>query len=111
MNDIELTAITPVRGTVLVHNIEQGEKRTRHGIIITDDDGKERGIRERWAQVYAKHPDVEEISVGQWILIKHGRWTRGINVVDQLGNRTTLRKVDWPEAVLLVSDDCPIDDA
>lgn len=109
MNEIEIRKITPVRDTVLVHNIEQGEKRTKHGIIITDDDGKERGIRERWAQVWAKHEDVDEVSVGQWVLIKHGRWTRGIDVVDGEGNRTTIRKVDWPDAVLLVSDNCPID--
>lgn len=108
MNPIE-SSITPVRGTVLVHNIEQGEKRTKAGIIITDDDGKERGIRERWAQVYAKHDGIDEVSVGQWVLVKHGRWTRGVDVVDGSGTKTTVRKVDWPDAVLLVSDSCPIE--
>lgn len=110
MMDIEIGGISPVRGTVLVHNIEEGERRTRHGIIITDDDGKERGIRERWAQVWAKHDDIDEVQVGQWVLIKHGRWTRGINVIDGDGNKTTVRKVDWPDAVLLVSEACPIDE-
>jgi len=40
-------AITPIKGKVLVHNIETGDKRTKSGIIILDDDGKDHGIRER----------------------------------------------------------------
>lgn len=106
----DINSVTPVRGTVLVHNIESGDKMTRGGIIILDDDGKERGIRERWAQVWAVHDDISEVEVGQWILIKHGRWTRGVDVTDHDGaSKTTIRKVDWPEAVLLVSDSNPLE--
>ena len=92
-----------------MHNIEEGEKRTKNGIIILDDNGKERGIRERWAQVYAKHPEIDEIAVGDWILIKHGRWTRGVDVRLNGQDRVTIRKVDWPDAVLLSSKECPIE--
>lgn len=107
MNGVETTGIKALRNKVLVHNIEQGQKRTKNGIIILDDDGKERGIRERWAQVYAIGPDVDDISVGQWVLIKHGRWSRGIDIsVD--GSKTTIRQVDYPDALLLVSDECPL---
>ena len=35
--------ITPIRDKVLVINIESGSKMTRGGIIVPDDDGKERG--------------------------------------------------------------------
>ncbi len=107
MNGIETNGIRALRSKVLVHNIEQGQKRTKNGIIILDDDGKERGIRERWAQVYAVGPDVDDISVGQWVLIKHGRWSRGIDIsVD--GSKTTIRQVDYPDALLLVSDESPL---
>ena len=106
---VEMSTLTPVRGTVLVHNIEQGNKVTRGGIIVLDDDGKERGIRERWAQVWAKHDEIDEIAVGDWILIKHGRWTRGVDVSDGAGGKVTIRKVDWPDAVLLSCAECPID--
>lgn len=108
MKTIEVNTITPLQGKVLVHNIEQGEKVTRGGLIITDDDGKERGIRERWAEIYAVGPDVDDLKVGQWILIKHGRWSRGINI-EQADQKTTVRQVDYPDAILLVSDSCPLD--
>ena len=95
--------IRPLKGKVLVHRMESGDKMTRGGIIVLDDDGKERGIRERWAQVFAVGPDIEDVKVNDWVLVKHGRWSRGIDV--GTGNdKTTIRQVDWPEAVLLVSD-------
>lgn len=105
---IEAGNIKALKGKLLVHNIEQGEKRTKGGIILLDDDGKERGIRERWAQVYAVGPDVDDISVGQWVLIKHGRWSRGIkiSVRDEVA---TIRQADYPDAILLVSDQCPLE--
>lgn len=95
--------IRPLKNKVLVHRVESGSKLTRHGIIIPDDDGKERGIRERWGQVYAVGSDVTDVKVGDWVLIKHGRWSRGIDVENN-GEKTTIRQIDWPEAVLLVSD-------
>jgi hypothetical protein len=98
--------ITPMRGKVLVHNIETGDKRTKSGIIILDDDGKDHGIRERWAQVYAVGPDVTDIQVGEWCLIKHGRWSRGVPFHTPQGV-VTVRLVDWPDAVLLAADEPP----
>lgn len=108
MKTIEIETLTALKGKVLVHNVEQGEKITRGGVIITDDDGKERGIRERWGQIYAVGPDVDDLTTGQWILIKHGRWSRGISVA-QDGVATTIRQVDYPDAILLVSDQNPLE--
>jgi len=108
MTKIEINEIRALKGKVLVHNIEQGERRTKNGIILLDDNGKERGIRERWAQVYALGPDVDDLSTGQWVLIKHGRWSRGIDIKDSQ-IETTIRQVDYPDAILLVSDECPIE--
>lgn len=105
---IEANEIKALRSKVLVHNIEQGEKRTKSGIILLDDDGKERGIRERWAQVYAVGPDVDDIAVGHWVLIKHGRWSRGIKISVQ-GEDVTIRQAEYPDAILLVSEECPIE--
>jgi co-chaperonin GroES (HSP10) len=109
MAAVEFNTLAPVRGTVLVHNIEEGEKRTRGGIIVLDDNGKERGIRERWAQVWMKHADIDEVEVGDWVLIKHGRWTRGIDVRGPDGVKVTIRKVDWPDAVIVGCAECPIE--
>ena len=105
---LDINDLRALKGKVLVNNIEQGEKRTKNGIIILDDNGKERGIRERWAQVYALGPNVDDLTIGQWVLIKHGRWSRGIDI-KTTEHATTIRQVDYPEAILLVSDDCPIE--
>jgi len=98
--------VRPMRDKVLVTNIESGGRVTRGGIIVPDDDGKERGIRPRWAEIYSVGEDVKDLSPGQWILISHGRWSRGVDVETAQG-KITLRQVDYPEAVLLVSDGDP----
>lgn len=98
--------IKPIRDKVLVTNIENGSRITRGGIIVPDDDGKERGIRPRWAEVYAVGDDVKDLQPGQWILISHGRWSRGVDL-GRGDSRITLRQVEYPEAVMMVSDECP----
>jgi len=91
---------------VLVHNIEGGEQRTKGGIILRDDNGKDHGIRQRWAQVYAVGPDITDVKPGEWCLIKHGRWSRGVPL--NTGKEIiTVRQVDWPDAILVVTDQPP----
>jgi hypothetical protein len=99
--------IKALHDKVLVVNIENGGKITSGGIIIPDDNGKERGIRPRWAEIYAVGSDITDLTPGQWILISHGRWSRGVDFVTDAG-KITLRQVDYPEAVLLVSDTDPL---
>ena len=54
-------------------------------LLLQDDDGTTRGIYPRWAKVYSKGPDnKDEFQVGDWILIMHGRWTRGLKVETQM---------------------------
>ena len=96
--------IRPVKNHVLVHNIEEGRYVTKGGIIVLDDNGKERGIRERWAQVYAIGPEIDDIAVGDWLLVKHGRWSRGIEIQRGTEEVTTIRMIDYPDAILIVSD-------
>ena len=66
------------------------------------------GIRPRWAQVYAVGPKQTEIKVGQWILVSHGRWTRGVKIEDSAGEKT-IRRVDNND-IMMVSDEQPTDD-
>lgn len=70
--------IRPIKDHVLVVNMEKGDKVTRGGIIVMDDNGKDRGIRPRWCQIWKVGPEQTELSPGQWILVEHGRWTYGI---------------------------------
>ena len=66
------------------------------------------GIRPRWGQVYAVGPEQQDVCVGDWVCVAHGRWTRGIDIEDESGKRT-LRRVD-PKDILLQSDEQPNDD-
>ena len=91
---------------VLVTDMHFGEQVTKGGIILGNDDGKTRGIYPRWAKVYSKGPDnVDDYEVGQWILIEHGRWTRGMKVETEDGE-IEIRMVE-EESILAYSDKKP----
>jgi co-chaperonin GroES (HSP10) len=91
---------------VLVTDMHFGEQKTSSGIIVGNDDGKARGIYPRWAKVFHKGPNnTDEYNVGDWILIEHGRWTRGVKI-DLDGEEATVRMVD-PANVLAFSDEKP----
>jgi co-chaperonin GroES (HSP10) len=91
---------------VLVTDLYFGEQTTESGIVITSDNGKERGIYPRWAKVYSKGPrNKDPYEVGDWILIEHGRWTRGIKIDDGNGE-ITIHMIDQ-EGILAHSDEKP----
>lgn len=100
--------IRAIRDHVIVEDMEFGEQRTAGGIIIVDDDGKQHGIKPRWAKVYAIGPEQENVKVGDWIFIEHGRWTRGFHFDREDGSRYTLRRVDT-DAIIMTSDRKPSD--
>lgn len=89
---------------IVVSDMHFDERISKGGIVLLDDDKKSSGIRPRWAKIYGLGPDVKDplLEIGKWILISHGRWTRGITVETPEG-KVTLRKVD-PNDILLVSD-------
>ena len=101
--------ITPTKNNVLVKDMEFGERQTLGGIIIIDDDKKGQGIRPRWAEVVAVGPKQEDVKPGEYILVAHGRWTRGLDMTDEDGNTTTVRLVD-PKDILMSSDEPPKED-
>lgn len=94
---------------IIVSDMHFDERISKGGIVLLDDDKKSSGIRPRWAKIYGLGPDVKdpELQIGKYILISHGRWTRGITVETPAGKQT-LRKVD-PNDILLISDE-PMDD-
>ena len=80
----------------------------RHGTIQSsdyDDDGTEAGIHPRWAKVYAIGDQQEDVTVGQWVMVAHGRWSRGFKVKKE-GVELEVRMIDEND-ILLVSDDEP----
>jgi len=93
---------------VIVTDMHFGEQKTKSGIVLTDDDGQTRGIYPRWAKVYSIGPDNKDpYSVGEWILIEHGRWTRAFSLDDGTGEKD-YRMVET-ESILAYSEERPSD--
>lgn len=93
--------------TIIVSDMVFDERLTTSGIVLLNDDMKSAGIRPRWAKVYAVGPQQHDVKVGEWILIDHGRWSRGIKIEDTTGVKT-IRKVD-PKDVMMSSSTPVID--
>lgn len=100
--------LIPLRDKVLVSDMNFDSQKTFSGIIIPSDNGKVQGIHPRWAKVYAVGDDQTDVKVGEWILIEHGRWTRGINYEQENGETVELRMVD-NNAILMSADEPPSD--
>ena len=103
----KINKLIPLRDSVIVADMKFDERISHGGIIIPNDDMKSAGIRPRWAKVYAVGPDQKDVKIGQYILIAHGRWTRGVKIEDREGEKV-IRKVDNND-ILLVSNK-PVND-
>jgi hypothetical protein len=101
----KISKLRALKDHVLVTDMKFGGRQLSSGIVLLNDDGKSDGIRPRWAQVFAIGPDQEDVSVGQWILVAHGRWTRA-NDIEIDGEKKSLRRVDNND-ILMVSDEAP----
>lgn len=99
--------IKPLPGNIFAV-LQLGERTTTGGIVLIDDNGKESGIRPRWAKVWKVASDIKDVKPGQWILCEHGRWTMRITVKDEDGKDFQFVKVD-PNGILVVSDESPVD--
>ncbi len=97
--------ITPLKKRVLVSDMHFGETRSKGGIILVDDDGAQSGIHPRWAKVYAIGNQQEDVKIGQWLLVSHGRWSRAFKVAKD-GVELEVRMIDEND-ILLVSDEEP----
>lgn len=104
---VEKQQLKALQNTVLVSDMVFDERISTGGIVLLNDNGKGNGIRPRWGRVYAVGPEQKDVVVGDWVLVAHGRWTRGLDLEDESG-QLTIRKID-PKDILLVSDDeeCP----
>ena len=105
---IKVADIRTLKDFVLVSDMNFKQRITSGGIVLLDDDARSAGIRPRWAKVYAIGNDQKDVRVGQWILVSHGRWTRGVIIEDETGEHT-IRRVD-PKDILLVSEVHQVDD-
>jgi co-chaperonin GroES (HSP10) len=96
--------IKALKDNVIVSDMEFDTRITQSGLILPNDNGTTLGIRPRWGRVYAVGKDQTDVQVGQWILVAHGRWTRGLDIEDgEVEHKRTIRKID-PKDILLIAD-------
>jgi len=98
--------VTPIRDHILVADMEFDSRTTKNGIFLLNDDGKDTGIRPRWGRVWAVGDEQKHLKVGNWVLVEHGRWTRGVKVEDENGNESVIRRID-NDCVMAVADERP----
>ena len=96
-----------LKDCVLVADMAFKGRTLSSGVVLLGDNSRASGIRPRWAQVYKIGPDQHDVKIGDWILVEHGRWTRGVQVEE---NTTilTVRRVET-SAILAMSDHLPSD--
>ena len=103
----KIKSIRALNDHIIVTDMNFDQKITHGGIIIPHSDKKLEGIHARWARVYAIGHKQSDVRVGQYVLVSHGRWTRGLDIEDTEGLKT-IRRVDNND-ILMVSND-PIQD-
>lgn len=104
----KIRGIMPIKDHVIVTDMNFGERQLSSGLVLLGDDAKSSGIRPRWAKVYAVGPEQQDVVPEQWVLVEHGRWTRGIKVqID--GAEFVVRRID-ADAIMAVSDEIPDSD-
>ena len=99
---IKIKSINAIGDHIIVCDMNFDMRVTTGGIVLPSGDGKLEGIYSRWGRVYAIGPSQKDIKVGQYVCVKHGRWTRGLKIEDAEGEKT-IRRIDNAD-ILLVSD-------
>jgi co-chaperonin GroES (HSP10) len=103
LKTFKIMDIEPLKSVVLVRDIEQGDKITKSGLILLDDNGTNKGIRPRTCIVYKVGRDVEYLKPGDKILVSHGRWTRGLSM-DINGDKFIMHMVDNKDILTIIDD-------
>ena len=97
----EASDVEAICDHVLIDGLETFAERVVNGLIIPNEDQTERGIRPRWAHVFKVGPEHDSVKPGDWVLVKHGSWTRGTMIDGKV-----YRRID-PKEIYLVADEQP----
>ena len=98
--------VIPLHDRVLISDMEFGDEVSTGGIIVKSDNGKAHGVKPRWGKVWAIGPKQQDVKVGEWICIEHGRWTRTFEIEQEDGSILEVRGVDL-NAIMLAADEKP----
>lgn len=52
-------------------------EKSKMGLILTNQDVLSQGQYARWGKVVSVGPDVKDFTVGDFVLIDSGKWTKG----------------------------------
>lgn len=94
--------VKPIGKNILVTDMNFDQTIRSSGVIIPSDDGTSTGVKPRWGKVWAIGPEQKDVAVGEWVLVQHGRWSRGIEIQEN-GQEIIIRQIDI-DAILLVDD-------
>lgn len=103
-----MTMIRPLQNRILAELLGLDTRVTASGIIIQSENGKDRGIRPRWARVRLVGEGIDWVKPGQYLLVAHGRWSRQFEC-EHNGEKLKLVHLDNAEC-LCVQDEEPVDD-
>jgi len=102
----QASRLRPIQAHILARDMNFGEQKSAGGIVLTSDDGKSEGVRPRWCKIFAVGPEQQDVKVGEWILVEHGRWTRGLEVEEDDGTKFTIWRID-PNGIMMSADEKP----
>jgi co-chaperonin GroES (HSP10) len=108
--EVSISNLRVLGNKIMVTDMDFDARVTASGLILPNDDMEQRGIRPRWCRIIAKGPEQEDVEVGEWVYVAHGRWTRGVDVFDKdTQQEITIRMID-PNDMILHSDEPLRDD-
>ena len=103
-----MTKIKAMRDKILAIMVDDpdAEIKTSGGIILRQKDGTEGSIKPLWFQVYSVGNEIDWLEEGQWVLVDHGRWSRGMKVDDDL----KVHLLDNKDCLMVSDEDPMVDD-
>lgn len=100
--------IKPIHDKVLARMLEPvGDERIMNGVIITERNLGEESIRPRWFEILSVGAEQTEMSAGEFVLVPHGRWSRGLDLEGTLREADKIFLLD-NDALLGTSDVNPL---
>lgn len=100
--------IKPLPKRILAELLGLEQRVTASGIIVQGENGKDRGIRPRWAKVHLVGEGIDWVQPGQYLLVAHGRWSRQFEC-EHNGQKLKLVHLDNAEC-LCIQDEEPNDE-
>lgn len=101
--------IYPIRDKVLGRMLDPvgGAKTTAGGVIVVEQDMTDGAIRPRWFEVTHVGPEQQDVVAGQYVLVPHGRWSRGLDVNGTHRVEDFVFLIDHTD-ILGIQDDRPV---